>query len=115
MSQCCEIQIRDVYPESRILIFPSRIPDPTTKKRGTGELVFLPFFYILKFTHKIGKLFELKTGTKKLSKLTINYSILNTRNCHEAIRNMGWEIQNPGPVIREHWYVTFAKIRLSLR
>jgi hypothetical protein len=56
------LQIRDVYPGSRILIFThpgsqipdpgSRIPDPKTaiKERGEKKLVVIPFIVSINFT-----------------------------------------------------------------
>jgi hypothetical protein len=51
------LRIRDVYPGSRILIYPSRIPDPktATKERGEKKFVVITFYVATNFTklHRI--------------------------------------------------------------
>ena len=64
------LRIRDVYPESRILIFThpgSRIPDPKTaiKERGEKKLVVISFFCGHKF-YKIENYFIFEMPKKKI-------------------------------------------------
>jgi hypothetical protein len=64
------LRIRDVYLESRILIFThpgSRIPDPktATKERGEKKFVVIPFFCSYKF-HKIEDNFIFEMPKKKM-------------------------------------------------
>ncbi len=64
------MQIRDVYPGSRILIFThpgSRIPDPktATKERGEKKLDVKPFYVATKF-NKIVNYFSFEVPKKKI-------------------------------------------------
>jgi hypothetical protein len=84
------LQIRDVYPGSRVLIFThpgSRISDPKTATKERGENNLLSYFF---FSHKFHKIenyliFELlkkKCGAKK-------YRIFYSKNYHYALKNIG--------------------------
>jgi hypothetical protein len=48
--------IRDVYPGSRIPIYPSLIPDPIIATKERGEKI--PFLVATDFTKKFGSVFK---------------------------------------------------------
>jgi hypothetical protein len=98
-NQCCGsgmfIPDPDFYP-SRISDPGSRIPDPKTATKKRGEQIFCqPFFCSHKF-HKIVNYFIFEMLKKKLGQFSKNYRTSYSKNCHQALKNMGL-----GPEIRD--------------
>jgi hypothetical protein len=63
------LRIRDVYPGSQILIFThprSRIPDPKTATKESGEKNLLPYFFCSHKLHKIENYFIFEMLKKKI-------------------------------------------------
>jgi hypothetical protein len=88
------LRIRDVYPESRILILcildpGSWIPDSTTATKRRGKN-FVGLFFCSHKNDKIKNQFIFEQVPKKnLSQFKKNYSTFCRENCHQVIKNMG--------------------------
>jgi hypothetical protein len=105
------LQIRDVYPGSRIPdpdFYPSRIPDLGSRiqkqqqKRGVKKKLVV-MLCSHKF-HKIANYFSFGVLKKKnLCQFSKNYTLFTQKNCHLGLKNMGLGsgIQNPRSGIRK--------------
>jgi hypothetical protein len=80
------LRIRDVYPGSRILIYPnpgSRTPDPktATKERGEKKFVVLTFYAATNLT-KLQIIFSFGAEEKNLGQFSKNYRTFYPKHFH---------------------------------
>jgi hypothetical protein len=99
------LQIRDVYPGSRILIFThpgSRIPDPKTaiKERGEKKFVVIPFYVATNFT-KLKIILVLKCWRKKFGPIFKELYNFLPQNLSLSSQKYGFGIRDPRSWIRK--------------